>query len=241
MDNVTIIKELLAEVDGLQRQLEVMGQKIAGMKQRLALAEVSMQADAAALKASQLRVKQLEIIVASQKSQVDESPNRETVESLTCETDESPNRETVESLNCGTDESLNCETDEALNSENVESLNRGIDESPKSDLPIYRLADSSTKNPDSPISRFTDSSTSSRDARIISDLRKAIGLNDRFRFKHDLFDNNDALLWETIDALNALDSMNEARSYIQARFSWSDDNATAVYFYEILERKFVRS
>lgn len=99
MDNVTIIKELLAEVDGLQRQLEVMGQKIAGMKQRLALAEVSMQADAAALKASQLRVKQLEIIVASQKSQVEESPNREIVES--------PNR--------GADESLNSETDESPN------------------------------------------------------------------------------------------------------------------------------
>ena len=92
MDNVTIINELLAEVDGLQRQLEVMGQKIAGMKQRLALAEVSMQADAAALKASQLRVKQLEIIVASQKSQVDELPNRVTDESLNCENVESLNR-----------------------------------------------------------------------------------------------------------------------------------------------------
>lgn len=219
MDNVTIIKELLAEVDGLQRQLEVMDQKIAGMKQRLALAEVSMQADAAALKASQLRVKQLEIIVASQKSQVDESPNREIVES--------PNR--------GADESLTCETDESPNrlNDSIKNSVAELVEAPESDLPISRFTDSSTKD--------SDSSTPSRDARIITDLKKAIGLNDRFRFKHDLFDNNDALLWETIDALNALDSMNEARSYIQARFSWSDDNATAVYFYEILERKFVRS
>lgn len=219
MDNVTIIKELLAEVDGLQRQLEVMGQKIAGMKQRLALAEVSMQADAAALKASQLRVKQLEIIVASQKLQVDELPNREIVES--------PNR--------GIDESLNSETDESPNrlNDSIKNSVAELVEAPESDLPIHRFTDSSTKD--------SDSSTPSRDARIITDLKKAIGLNDRFRFKHDLFDNNDALLWETIDALNALDSMNEARSYIQARFSWSDDNATAVYFYEILERKFVRS
>ena len=251
MDNVTIIKELLAEVDGLQRQLEVMGQKIAGMKHRLALAEVSMQADAAALKASQLRVKQLEIIVASQKSQVDESPNREIVESLNSETDESPNR--------GIDESLNCETDESPNrlNDSIKNSVAELVEAPESDYShsfinsstIQRFNDSSTKTSDyshsfinsSPISRFTDSPTPSRDARIVTDLKKAIGLNDRFRFKHDLFDNNDALLWETIDALNALDSMNEARSYIQARFSWSDDNATAVYFYEILERKFVRS
>lgn len=218
MDNVTIINELLAEVDGLQCQLEVMGQKIAGMKQRLALAEVSMQADAAALKASQLRVKQLEIIVASQKSQVDESPNREIVESLNCET--------VESSNCGTDESPNRLNDSIKNS--VAELV----EAPECDLTIQRFNDSSTKTP--------DSSTSSRDARIVTDLKKAIGLNDRFRLKNDLFSNNEALLWETIDALNALDSMSEARGYLQARFSWSDDNATAVYFYEILERKFVR-
>lgn len=226
MDNVTIINELLAEVDGLQRQLEVMGQKIAGMKQRLALAEVSMQADAAALKASQLRVKQLEIIVASQKSQVDESPNREIVESLNCETVESPNRETVESSNCGTDESPNRLNDSIKNS--VAELV----EAPECDLTIQRFNDSSTKTP--------DSSTSSRDARIVTDLKKAIGLNDRFRFKNDLFDNNETLLWDTIDALNDLDSMSEAKAYLQTRFSWSDDNATVVYFYEILERKFVR-
>ena len=226
MDNVTIINELLAEVDGLQRQLEVMGQKIAGMKQRLALAEVSMQADAAALKASQLRVKQLEIIVASQKSQVDELPNREIVESLNCETVESPNRETVESSNCGTDESPNRLNDSIKNS--VAELV----EAPECDLTIQRFNDSSTKTP--------DSSTSSRDARIVTDLKKAIGLNDRFRFKNDLFDNNETLLWDTIDALNALDTMSEAKAYLQTRFSWSDDNATVVYFYEILERKFVR-
>lgn len=200
MDNVTIINELLAEVEGLQRQLDVMGQKLEMMKQRLALAEISMQADAAALQASELRVKQLEIIVTSQKSQVDESPNREIVESLNCGTDESPNRE----------------IDEALNRENVES--------PKSDLPISRLV---------------DSSTSSRDARIITDLKKAIGLNDRFRFRNDLFNKDEKLMIETIEALNGFASMNEAKTYLSSRFTWKEDDATVVYFYEILERKFV--
>ena len=208
MDNVTIINELLAEVDGLQRQLEVMGQKIAGMKQRLALAEVSMQADAAALKASQLRVKQLEIIVASQKSQVDESPNREIVES--------PNREIVESPNCGTDESLNRGIAESLNCE--------TDQAPESDLPISRFADSSP----------------SRDARIITDLKKAIGLNDRFRFRNDLFNKDEKLMLDTIEALNGLANMSDAKAYLSARFTWKEDDASVVYFYEILERKFVR-
>ena len=210
MDNVTIINELLAEVDGLQRQLEVMGQKIAGMKQRLALAEVSMQADAAALKASQLRVKQLEIIVASQKSQVDESPNREIVESLNCET--------VESSNCGTDESPNRLNDSIKNS--VAELV----EAPECD---YSHS-------------FTDSSTSSRDARIVTDLKKAIGLNDRFRFRNDLFNKDEKLMLDTIEALNGLANMSDAKAYLSARFTWKEDDASVVYFYEILERKFVR-
>jgi hypothetical protein len=196
MDKVTIIQELLAEVGGMQQQLEVMKTQLEVMKQRLMLAEVSMQADAAALQASQLRVKQLEIIVASQKSQVDESHNRET--------DESPNR---------------------LN-DSIKNSVAELVEAPKSD---------------SPISRFTDSSTPSRDARIITDLKKAIGLNDRFRLKHDLFDNNETLLFETIDALNSLSCMADADAYLKERFAWKADDATVVYFYEILERKFVRS
>ena len=234
MDNVTIIKELLTEVEGLQRQLDVMGQKLEVMKQRLALAEISMQADAAALQASELRVKQLEIIVASQKSQVDESPNRgtdealnrgideslncETDESLTCENVESPNREIVESLNCETDESSNRLNDSIKNS--VAELV----EAPESDLPI---------------SRFADSSTPSRDARIITDLKKAIGLNDRFRFRNDLFNKDEKLMLDTIEALNGLANMSDAKAYLSARFTWKEDDASVVYFYEILERKFV--
>ena len=248
MDNVTIINELLAEVDGLQRQLEVMGQKIAGMKQRLALAEVSMQADAAALKASQLRVKQLEIIVASQKSQVDESPNREIVESPNCGTDESLNRGIDESLNCENVESLNCGTDESPNRLNDSITNSVAElvEAPECDLTIQRFNDSSTKNTDyshsfinsSPISRFTDSSPS-RDARIITDLKKAIGLNDRFRFRNDLFNKDEKLMLDTIEALNGLANMSDAKAYLSARFTWKEDDASVVYFYEILERKFV--
>ena len=248
MDNVTIIKELLTEVEGLQRQLDVMGQKLEVMKQRLALAEISMQADAAALQASELRVKQLEIIVASQKSQVDESPNRgtdeslnrEIVESPNCGTDEALNRENVESPNRGTDESLNSETDESPNrlNDSIKNSVAELVEAPESDLPISRLVDSSSKNTDSPISRLADSSTS-RDARIITDLKKAIGLNDRFRFRNDLFNKDEKLMLDTIEALNGLANMSDAKAYLSARFTWKEDDASVVYFYEILERKFV--
>ena len=233
MDNVTIIKELLTEVEGLQRQLDVMGQKLEVMKQRLALAEISMQADAAALQASELRVKQLEIIVASQKSQVDESPNRGTDEALNCGN--------VESLNRGIDESLNCETDESPNRLN-DSIKKSVAElveAPESDSTKKSVAEHvEAPESDSPISRFTDSSPS-RDARIITDLKKAIGLNDRFRFRNDLFNKDEKLMLDTIEALNGLANMSDAKAYLSARFTWKEDDASVVYFYEILERKFV--
>lgn len=240
MDNVTIIKELLAEVEGLQRQLDVMGQKLEVMKQRLALAEISMQADAAALQASELRVKQLEIIVASQKSQVDELPNREIVESPNRGTDESLNCENVESPNRGIDESLTCKTEESPNrlNDSIKNSVAELVEAPECNSTIQRFNDSSTKNTDSPISRLADSSTS-RDARIITDLKKAIGLNDRFRFRNDLFNKDEKLMLDTIEALNGLANMSEAKAYLSARFTWKEDDASVVYFYEILERKFV--
>lgn len=104
----------------------------------------------------------------------------------------------------------------------------------KSDAPTLQITESA-KNCDSPIS----SEPLTKDARIITDLRKAIGLNDRFRLKHDLFNNNESLLFETIDALNALSTFAEADAYLKRRFSWNADDATVVYFYEILQRKFV--
>ena len=239
MDNVTIIKELLTEVEGLQRQLDVMGQKLEVMKQRLALAEISMQADAAALQASELRVKQLEIIVASQKSQVDESPNRGTDESLNREIVESPNRGIDESLTCKTEESSNRLNDSIKNSvaELVEAPECNYLHSFINSSTIQRFNDSSTKTTDS--STKTPDSSPSRDARIITDLKKAIGLNDRFRFRNDLFNKDEKLMLDTIEALNGLATMSDAKAYLSARFTWKEDDATVVYFYEILERKFV--
>jgi hypothetical protein len=78
-----------------------------------------------------------------------------------------------------------------------------------------------------------------KDARLITDLRKAIGLNDRFRLKHDLFDNNEALLFNTIDALNSMETFAQADAYLKSNFNWNADDATVVYFYDMLQRKFV--
>lgn len=83
----------------------------------------------------------------------------------------------------------------------------------------------------------SDISVKKVDGRLISDLRKAIGLNDRIRFQKELFGGDAALMNSTIEALNEASSFVEALEYIASSFSWDDENATVKYFKDILSRK----
>ncbi len=89
----------------------------------------------------------------------------------------------------------------------------------------------------SPHNRITESPVKRIDGRLISDLRKVIGLNDRIRFQKELFGGDAALMNSTIDALNSSASLAEALEYIGANFKWDEDNDTVKYFKEILTRK----
>lgn len=80
----------------------------------------------------------------------------------------------------------------------------------------------------------------SRDGRLVSDLRKAIGLNDRFRFRHYLFAGSDELMMQTIDELNAMGGYAEALEYVRKRFGWDEEDAEVQYFLDLLQRRFHR-
>ncbi len=207
------IQELLSEIDSMQEQLTL-------MKQHLALIDATMQAERAELQASKLRVKQLEMLVGSKvESQCKVSTEgKRSLDYAEPQPDFMSRANKVESQLCVGDDLLHQGTEEL-----PKRPNNSTDQQQKTDSPTQQISESP-----------------SRDARIITDLRKAIGLNDRFRLKHDLFDNNEMLLFETIDALNAMNSLAEADAYLKQHFEWQKDDATVVYFYEILERKFFR-
>ena len=255
MDKITIVQELITEVDKMQQQL-------VAIRQRLALLEVSMQADVATLQASELRVKQLEMMLASQKSQVESqckvsAEGKRSLNYAEPQPDFMSRANKVESqklqvegrskegalLNAETDNQLENTIDQPMNPEIDESSQRFNDSTPQqqnTESPEQREINSpNCRRADECEVRISTESPS-RDARIITDLRKAIGLNDRFRFKNDLFANNESLLFDTIDVLNGMHSLSEADAYIKAHFDWKADDATVVYFYEILERKFFR-
>lgn len=80
--------------------------------------------------------------------------------------------------------------------------------------------------------------TSAVDARLVTDLRRAIGINDRFRFKRELFGGDEQKMMETIDILNQCSSLQEVEEYIDAHFDWQKEDSTYVYFSEILHKRF---
>ena len=76
------------------------------------------------------------------------------------------------------------------------------------------------------------------EATPLRNLMSVIGLNDRFRFRHDLFSNSDDLFKETIEILNSIESFENAVEYLTEKFEWDAEDATVVYFYDIIKPKF---
>ena len=75
--------------------------------------------------------------------------------------------------------------------------------------------------------------------RIASkDIRKAISLNDRFRFKRDLFGGSDDAMCKTIEILNQKESAEDALNYLEANFQWDYESETTVDFITIIEKRF---
>lgn len=74
-------------------------------------------------------------------------------------------------------------------------------------------------------------------AMPLDDLRKAIGINDRFLMIRDLF-NGDARMFEnTITTLNEFDDLDECMIYIVENFAWNPDSDGARLLMELIRRK----
>jgi hypothetical protein len=76
----------------------------------------------------------------------------------------------------------------------------------------------------------------------ISDLRKAIGLNEKFLFINHLFDGNLQVYNQAIEYLDTSPSKVAAKEYIQntlvPQFGWELQSNTCQLFMELVERRF---
>ena len=70
-----------------------------------------------------------------------------------------------------------------------------------------------------------------------SDLRSQIGINDRFMFIRELFNNDENLYEHTISYLNNQNDLNDILIYLSDNFRWKGDNAAVQSFMNILMKK----
>lgn len=71
----------------------------------------------------------------------------------------------------------------------------------------------------------------------ITEIRKAIGLNDRFLLIRDLFGGDATLYDQTITRLDEFDDLDDCMIYIVENFRWNPDSAGAKLLVSLIERK----
>lgn len=76
-----------------------------------------------------------------------------------------------------------------------------------------------------------DEMLTKREAR---DLRKAFTLNDKFRFRRELFCNNDPLFISTLNILSSMKTLDEAERYLTDNMGWDPESEDVKDFVAII-------
>ena len=76
----------------------------------------------------------------------------------------------------------------------------------------------------------------------IRDLRKAIGINDRFSFVNELFRGDEAMYERSIKTINGFHILSEAEYWINRelkfKLGWNDNTEMVQHFYHLVRRRF---
>ncbi|GBU07275.1 hypothetical protein AwDysgo_06060 [Bacteroidales bacterium] len=71
------------------------------------------------------------------------------------------------------------------------------------------------------------------------DLTKSISVNDKFRFRRDLFGGKAEQLNSALLSLNTFKTMEEALKFLNENYSWDQNNETLIAFKDLLEKRFI--
>jgi len=77
----------------------------------------------------------------------------------------------------------------------------------------------------------------------IQDLRKAIAINDRFRFIKSLFRGDDTLFERSVKTINNFNILQEAQYWMQRelviKLGWNEEDELVQMFYQLVSRRFL--
>jgi len=76
----------------------------------------------------------------------------------------------------------------------------------------------------------------------VKDLRKAIGINDRFLFINDLFRGDESMYERSIKTINSFNIFAEAEYWInrelKVKLGWNVDDPAVIHFDQLIKRRF---
>ncbi len=111
---------------------------------------------------------------------------------------------------------------------------------PEAEEVVRKLPEVETKAPE-PVATAEKPGRSLNDMlekKNLADFRKAFSLNDRFRFRRELFKGDEEAMNEAIDALNSLQSYDESVAYLSEALKWNLEEAPVADFLKLLEKRF---
>lgn len=73
----------------------------------------------------------------------------------------------------------------------------------------------------------------------LSDFRKAFSLNDRFRFRRELFGGDEEKMNKAITDLNDIHSYEESVAYLNNELKWNIEDEAVADFIKLLEKRFL--
>jgi len=73
----------------------------------------------------------------------------------------------------------------------------------------------------------------------IKDINSAIGLNDKFLFIRELFNNNSENFTKSIDKLNNFENLDQAMQFINNEFHWDAENPAFNKLLELVYRRYI--
>ena len=70
------------------------------------------------------------------------------------------------------------------------------------------------------------------------DLRKAFSLNDRFRYRRELFANNDVEMNDTLNLVETMHSFSEAEDFFYGDLEWDKEAPEVIDFMNVIRNHF---
>jgi hypothetical protein len=71
-----------------------------------------------------------------------------------------------------------------------------------------------------------------------ANIQSYIGINDKYQFISELFNNDSTVYSDVINTLNSLETNIQAVNWLQSNYHWDDDNETAQSFYKLINDYF---